>query len=61
MSRKNTSPEAGFFLAFQSALLSEIVFAFRSMNSVGYARSRNGFGFLFQRFSSPVRDEARLF
>lgn len=55
---KNTSPVAGIFLAFQPALLSRIVLAFRFVSSGRYKHSCSALGFLCQRFSSPLRDEA---
>jgi hypothetical protein len=52
---------AGSFLAFQPAPLSRIVLAFRSVDSGRYIHSCSAFGFLYQRFSSLLGDEASPF
>jgi hypothetical protein len=56
---KNTSSLAGFFFDVQPAPWSKIVFAFRSVNSGRY--NIRSFGFLYQRFSSLLGDEASHF
>jgi hypothetical protein len=61
MSRKKSSPLARSFLAFQPTSLSRIVLAFRSAISGRYAQLCGGFGFLYQRFSSLLGDEANSF